>query len=148
MVAAARRAYSRTMPEARPVQLFRIVRRAGNADRLVLRSEAGDRVRYLVIAQYRGPELPATLTDPLVEPRSEDYGSARAWRLTSREGRFDFEARAVDQLEECAALYTPLHRAFELRRPERLALGVLLWLLRLPVGARWLRRWQARRAQR
>ena len=67
------------------------------------------------------------------------------WRLTSSEGRFDFDAVAVDQIEECPALYAPLHRPFELRRSDRVAVRILIWLLRLPFGARLLRNWHGRR---
>lgn len=133
------------MPDTRSAQVYRIDRPGAGADRLVLRCDSGDRTRYWVIAQYQGPELPATLIDPVIEARGDDGPGRRAWRLTSAEGRFDFRARAVDRLEECAALYAPLHRPFVLRAPDRLVVRVLMWLLRLPAGARWMRRWHANR---
>ena len=43
-------------------------------------------------------------------------------------------------------LYLQLHRPFALGRGERLAARVLLALLRLPGGARLLRRWHASRS--
>lgn len=43
-------------------------------------------------------------------------------------------------------LYAELHRPFALGRGERLAARVLFALLRLPGGARLLRRWHASRS--
>jgi hypothetical protein len=43
-------------------------------------------------------------------------------------------------------LYAELHRPFALGRGERLAARVLFALLRLPGGARLLRRWHANRS--
>lgn len=42
-------------------------------------------------------------------------------------------------------LFAELHRPFSLGRGERLAARTLLALLRLPGGARLLRRWHAKR---
>jgi hypothetical protein len=96
----------------------------------------------IVISGFQGPALPAQLTSPAIELAS---GAAGEWRLTCAEGEFRFRARAVDQLTERPALFTPLHRPFALSGADRLAVRVLLWLLRLPGGARLLRFWHARR---
>lgn len=129
------------MPEAGKPAVYRM--QSGSASGpLRFRNDAGDRRRSLVIARYEGPRLPATLTGPAIEP----VGSAlQSWRLTSVEGRYEFRAQAVEHLDECPSLYEPLHRAFRLSAADRLAVRVLLWLLRLPGGAALLRRWHAHR---
>ena len=99
----------------------------------------------LVIARYQGPQLPATLTDPVVEATGDSGLFPRGWRIRSAEGNHEFRAQAIEQLVECPALYEPLHRPFRLSRSDRLAVRVLLWLLRLPGGASLLRRWHAHR---
>jgi len=38
-----------------------------------------------------------------------------------------------------------MHRTFALRTSDRIAVRILLWLLRLPGGARLLRRWHVKR---
>jgi hypothetical protein len=134
--------YSSAMVESGGAPVFRIVERDGPAGRLVMQQESGDAAQRLVIAAFRGPELPPRLTNPVIEPVS---GSADAWRLGCAEGEFHFQARAVDRLTEHPALFAPMHRAFALSGTDRIAVRVLLWLLRLPGGARWLRLWHARR---
>jgi hypothetical protein len=109
------------------------------------RNDLSGRKRCLDIARYQGPPLPAVLTDPLVEVLSDSGPALRGWRISSAEGRFEFRALAVEQIEEWPGLYEPLHRAFRLSTADRLAVRTLLWLLRLPGGAALLRRWHARR---
>lgn len=130
------------MSEPDDVQAFRVVERGGPAGRLVLRQQARDSIHWLVISGFQGPELPAQVTDPVIEPATSAAG---AWHLRCAEGEFHFRARAVDRLAARPALFTPLHRPFALSRTDRLAVRVLLWLLRLPGGARLLRHWHARR---
>ncbi|MGE0032040.1 MAG: hypothetical protein AB7T20_13065 [Steroidobacteraceae bacterium] len=127
-------------PAETPV--FRVVERGGPAGRVVLRRQARDAVHWLVISGFQGPGLPARLTDPAIEPAADAAG---AWHLCCAEGEFHFHARAVDRLATRPALFTPLHRPFALSGTDRLAVRVLLWLLRLPGGARLLRHWHARR---
>ena len=136
--------YSPAMPESGESQVFRIEpgRAAGP---LRFRNDAGDRRRFIDIARYQGPALPAALTDPVVEALRDPDRAPRSWRISCAEGRFEFRALAVEQLEECPALYEPLHRPFRLGTSDRLAVRVLLWLLRLPGGAGLLRRWHAHR---
>jgi hypothetical protein len=112
---------------------------------LRLRNDAGDYRRFIDIARYQGPALPAALTDPVVEALGDPDRTPRSWRISCAEGRFEFQALAVERIEERAALYEPLHRPFRLSTSDRLALRVLLWLLRLPGGTGLLRRWHARR---
>lgn len=126
------------MPDAS--RRYRLIERRGPAGRLVLRHEGGDGARLIVCSGFAGPELPATVTDP----RIESAGDGR-WRLRCGEGEFEFRARAVEELEQRPALYLPLHRAFALRTPDRLAVRFLLALLRLPGGSRLLRLWHDRR---
>jgi hypothetical protein len=144
VVVTVRSVYSPAVPASSAARVFRILDR-GPAGRLVLRADAEDRGYYLVIARYEGPDLPALLTNPVIEAVDGTGQSQPAWRLTSVEGRFEFRAQAVDRLEERPALYEPLHQPFVLRGVDRAAVRVLLWLLRLPGGARLLRSWHARR---
>ncbi|HXV39339.1 MAG TPA: hypothetical protein VD701_00075 [Steroidobacteraceae bacterium] len=125
---------------------FETVERNGPGGRLVLHCGSNGDTRRFVISGYDGPELPAHLSDATIEPPS-DHDTARGrWRLRSREGDFAFQARAVDVIEERPALYQPLHRSFALSTTDRFAVRILLWMLRLPGGARLLRRWHAGRA--
>jgi hypothetical protein len=133
------------MSAAERTEVFTVVERNGPGGRLVLRSEAEDCVKSVVVADYRGADLPAAVTSPVIAPRS-DGGSVENWRLSSREGVFDFQARAVDRLEERPALYDALHWPFALSTRDRVAARALLLALRLPGGARLLRHWHARRS--
>lgn len=110
--------------------------------RVVLRGQTARGSRLILIANYEGPELPPTLTDPVVE-RTE--GSEHGWCLRAAEGRFEFRATAVEQLEGRPDLWEPLHRPFALRPGERRMALLLLTLLRLPGGAWLLRRWHGGR---
>lgn len=130
------------MNEPAVAQAFRVMERGGPAGRLVLRRQERDSIHWLVISRFEGPELPAQVTDPAIEPVSD---SAGAWQLRCAEGDFQFRARAVDRLVTRPALFAPLHRPFSLTGTDRLAVRILLWLLRLPGGARLLRNWHARR---
>jgi len=124
---------------------FRVVERHGPAGRLLLRGRIDDRVEYLVIAGYAGPELPQALTNATVRVDDNAVRAETAWRITSNEGIFNLRARALDRVEECPALYQPMHSKFALAMTDRLAVRVLLGLLRLPGGARLLRLWHSRR---
>jgi hypothetical protein len=132
------------MPGIGEPQVYRIGQGRGEGT-LRFRNDAGDRRRFLDIARYQGPELPAALTDPVVETLGDSDRAPRSWRIRCAEGRFEFRALAVEQIEECPALYEPLHRPFRLSTSDRLAVRILLWLLRLPGGAALLRRWHAHR---
>lgn len=142
MVANAGADYSSGVTDGKAAAQFHVSRASGPAGHVVLRGDAGDRQRLLVFAGYQGPELPAQLTDPVVLAD----GPADAWLLRSAEGTFAFRACAVDRLEERPSLYAPLHRPFALTAGDRVAVRILLWLLRLPGGASLLRRWHSRRA--
>jgi len=115
------------------------------AGRVVLRAEDRDATSLFVVSRYEGPTLPGTLTDPVIEPLATGDALRPGWRLRSGEGQFEFRALAVDRLEERPALYGPLHLPFALRRSDRAAVRVLLWLLRIPGGARLLRIWHTQR---
>jgi hypothetical protein len=132
------------MPGTGESKVYRIEQGRGEGT-LRYRNDAGDRRRFLDIARYQGPELPAALTDPVVETLGDPDRAPRSWCIRCAEGRFEFRALAVEQIEECQALYEPLHRPFRLSRSDRLAVRILLWLLRLPGGAALLRRWHAHR---
>lgn len=122
--------------------IFCVAESGGRGGRVVLRHQAVDATHLIVISGFQGPELPARLTNPAIEPVSAAAGQ---WRLGCAEGEFCFRARAVDHLSERPALFTPLHQSFALSGTDRVAVRVLLWLLRLPGGARLLRHWHSRR---
>lgn len=126
---------------ATDIERYRLIERAGPGRRV--RWLAGDGpVRATIVASdYRGAEPPATLTEARVESRGSGV-----WRIASREGPFEFSARAVDAIEMRPALFAALHRPFMLAARERVAARCLLALLRLPGGARLLRSWHAKRA--
>jgi hypothetical protein len=120
---------------------FRLVDGAGPAQRAVLRADAPGCSEILVLGGYQGPALPAEIRSPKVEPRT-----GGGFRIISEQGVLDFDARAVDQIEMRPALFDALHRPFALGAGDRLAIRVLLALLRLPGGAKLLRLWHARRS--
>jgi len=144
VVVVAAAVYSPAMPEAGKPAVYRM-QSGSNRGPLRFRNEAGDRRRTLIIARYEGPQLPATLTGPAIERIGTASRVPQGWRMHCAEGRYEFRAQAVEQLEEWPSLYEPLHRAFRLSGLDRLAVRVLLWLLRLPGGAALLRRWHAHR---
>lgn len=136
--------YSPAMTGSSEPQVYRI--EPGRlSDPLRYRNAAGNRRRLLTIARYQGPALPAALTNPVVAALGGPSQAPRSWRIDCAEGRFEFRAFVVDQLEECPALYAPLHKPFSLNAADRLAVRVLLWLLRMPGGAALLRLWHANR---
>ena len=91
----------------------------------------------MVIAGFRGPVLPDALTKPTLA--ANGHGQ---WRLAATEGTFDFDARGVDRIALRPALYEPLHKRFALSPADRVAVRVLLRMLRFPGGTRILRWWQ------
>jgi hypothetical protein len=119
---------------------FRLVDGAGPAQRAVFRAEAPGRSEILVIGGYQGPALPAEIASPKVEPRATG-----GFQVISKQGVLDFDARAIDRIEMRPSLFDQLHRPFALGTGDRLAVRVLLALLRLPGGAKLLRLWHARR---
>lgn len=109
----------------------------------MLRQVTGGGSELIVIGGFSGAELPATLTNPVIDRDPGSSGSV--WRLIANEGQFHFQAQWVERLHPCPELYEPLHRRFALSATDRVAARVLLWLLRLPGGARLLSRWHSRR---
>jgi len=131
--------YSLSMASQSAARVFQVIERDGPADRLILRERDTTGVESWVIGGYRGPALPDELTNPAL------VVNGSGWRLTSSEGAFDFDARAVDRLAERPELFGAMHQAFALKTSDRIAVRILLWLLRLPGGARLLRRWHVKR---
>ena len=131
-----RAVYSLSMPDATAAPVYRIASR-GPAGRLVIRGATSDGAELLVIAGYRGPKLPEVLTKPTLATSGADQ-----WRLTAAEGAFDFSARGVDRIGLRPALFNPMPRRFALSRADRIAVRVLLRMLRFPGGTRILRWWQ------
>jgi hypothetical protein len=144
VVAYAAADYHLRMPAAPSANVYHLVEIDGPAGRRVLETRADDRRELLVFAQVQGAIWPGTLSNAFVAPR-DDTADVRRWRLSSDQGHFDFEAKLIDRVEIRPALYATLHRRFALTNLERLAIRVLIALLRLPGGARLLRRWHARR---
>ena len=124
------------MPDAVVAPVYRIACR-GPAGRLVISGVTPDGAELLVIAGYRGPKLPDVLTKLTLSAAGGDR-----WRLLALEGTFDFEARGVDRIALRPELYEPLHARFALSRADRIAVRVLLRMLRFPGGTRILRWWQ------
>lgn len=124
------------MPVAASAVVYRIASR-GPAGRLVIRGATPDGAELLVIAGYHGPTLPDVLTKPMLAAAGADR-----WRLTAAEGAFDFDARAVDRIALRPQLLEPMHARFALSGADRIAVRVLLGLLRFPGGTRILRWWQ------
>lgn len=122
---------------------FRVVDRAGGSNRLWLRSEGGDRITHLAASGYQGPSLPETMTNPVF--RRQEGAGLRSCRLDTDQGHFEFESAAIERIEARPALYAGLHRSFALSTTDRVAVRLLLALLRLPGGAGLLRRWHASR---
>lgn len=139
METAAAADYHAAMPGDAAISL-RVVERAGPARRVVLRGPATGGSDLWVIGGYRGDALP----DALEGARLEARGGGR-YRVAAAGGAWEFGASAVDLIAERPAFFAQLHGAFALRMRERLAARVLLALLRLPGGARLLRRWHAGR---
>jgi hypothetical protein len=132
------------MPETGESAVYRLESNSA-VGQLRYRSAGGDGRRILDIARYQGPALPASLTSPVVERSGEPDVIPESWRIICAEGQFEFTAQAVAVMDEQPALYEALHRPFSLSTADRLALRVLLWILRLPGGAGLLRRWHAHR---
>ncbi len=119
---------------------LRVVERAGPACRVVLRGRTGGGSDTWVLGGYRGATLPDALEDARLEAESPGR-----YRIRAAQGNFEFAAAAADCIAERPSMFGNLHRPFALRTGERLAARVLLALLRLPGGARLLRRWHAGR---
>jgi len=134
--------YHLRMAAMNSMEIFRVVDRAGG-NRLWLRSDGGDRITHIAASGYQGPSLPDTMTNPVLH-RQEGAGP-RSCRLETDQGHFEFESATVERIETRPALYAVLHRPFALSATDRLAVRVLLMLLRLPGGAGLLRRWHASR---
>ena len=125
------------MSDAAASPVFCVVKRDDSV--LVLRRDADRCAELIVIARFRGTPLPERMTRLELQPAGD------AWRLTCAEGVFDFHAHAVDHIELRPDVYTPMHARFALSAADRVAVRLLLWLLRFPGGARVLRWWQDRR---
>ena len=136
--------YHLRMNATSALQVFRLLRHPGPDDRLWLRSVGRDRIRHVAISRFQGPSIPDAVSNAVLEHR--DQIGSDSWRLSCDQGSFDFGAQAVEQIETRPALYARLHRPFALSLADRLAVRCLLALLRLPGGAKLLRRWHARRS--
>lgn len=111
-----------------------------------MRRQTPEGRQLIVVSGFDGPELPAALTGVVIARAGGSEAAAKAWRLDATEGSFTFKARAVEIIDEQPSLYEPLHHPFALSGADRFAVRILLWMLRLPGGARLLRRWHAGRS--
>ncbi len=145
MVAAIVPDYSLSMSATPAASVFRVIERKGPFSRLVLRQDANDGARLIVISGFCGAAVPERVTRPELAPGDGAAMPAMRWRLICAEGVFDFQARAIDYLDVRPALYGPMHARFELSAVDRFAVRVLLRMLRFPGGARVLRWWQSLR---
>lgn len=121
---------------------LRVVERAGPARRVVLRADAAGGADLWVFGGYDGPALPALLGRVRPEPLAENR-----YRLAAAGGAVEFGASVADRIAMRPSLLEALHRPFALGFRDRFAARTLLALLRLPGGARLLRRWHARRSR-
>jgi hypothetical protein len=129
------------MSVAPSASVFHVVDSGGPIARRVLRSDAGEGSRLIVISGFRGTALPERMTRPELAGSVAD----QAWRISCAEGVFEFHARAIDRIDMRPDLYEPMHDRFALSAVDRIAVRLLLRALRFPGGARVLRWWQSRR---
>jgi hypothetical protein len=97
----------------------------------------------LTLAAYMGEPLPGEIHDPglewLVVPG--------CWRLTCREGSYEFTATGVEMHRALPGLFDDMLALHALRARDRTIMRCLLRLLGLPGGAGLLRAWHARRGR-
>jgi hypothetical protein len=97
----------------------------------------------IVIAGHVGSRLPEMLHGIELRPARES--APERWQLVCREGEFEFEARGIERLEALPRLFDPLLAGHTLGARDRVAVRILLKLLRLPGGAWLLRTWHGSR---
>lgn len=135
--------YHLRMAAMNSLETFRVVDRAGDVNRLWLRSEGCDRITHIAASGCHGPPLPETMTNPVLLRQAG--AGPRSCRLDTDQGQFEFESAAIERIEARPGLFSGLHRPYALRTTDRVAVRLLLALLRLPGGAGLLRRWHASR---
>lgn len=123
---------------------YRVLYPAEPARTLILAPEPDGPGHRFVIAAWAGERLPEVVTGPRIESLEEGDAPGR-FRLTCREGCFDFAARGIEVLEDRPALFDESLAPFALRPRDRSVVRWLLGLLRLPGGAWLLRLWHSRR---
>jgi len=121
---------------------LRVVERAGPARRVVLRADAAGGADLWVFGGYEGPALP----DSLGRTKPEQLAEMR-YRVVAAGDGFEFRASVADRIAMRPSLFEALHRPFALGFRDRFAARTLLALLRLPGGAKLLRRWHSRRSR-
>jgi hypothetical protein len=97
----------------------------------------------LICPGFSGDGLPPELHDPQLGRLDESGG----WRLTCREGIFDFRARGFEVHQAMPGFFDGMLAGYALRSRDRAVVRWLLRLLRLPGGARLLRAWHAGRGR-
>lgn len=120
---------------------YRVDRRATPPDLVVLEPEA-DGAPVLSLHGFRGTALQERLVDPVIELLSV---AERRYRLRAIGVSVEFHARNVLRHEPAPRALAPLVAPFAPGRGERLAVRVLLGLLRLRIGGALLRAWHERR---
>lgn len=120
---------------------YRVDRRASPADLIVLEPEEAA-APCISLHGFHGNAPPGRLTDPVIETLSH---AGRLYRLTAGDTRIEFQARSVLAHAPAGPVLAPLARPFALRPRERLAVKLLLRLLRFPFGGALLAAWHSSR---
>lgn len=95
-----------------------------------------------VLQDYDGPALPRRLPGAILEL---DAPWEVCGRILAGGQEFALKARTLSAFRHEPGLFQPLHAPFALGRRERLVGGLLLKVMRWPIGPRLLRAWHARR---
>lgn len=122
---------------------FNVARAAADPATVAMESPASPGLRVL-IRGYRGPPLPPVVHDPRLQS-TPDLADRAGWRVSCREGEFEFSARGVEHHQALSGFFDPMLAGFALRSRDRAVVRVLLRLLRLPGGAWLMRVWHASR---
>lgn len=97
----------------------------------------------LTLAAYAGEPLPGEIHDPGLEW----LGIPGRWRLTCREGSYEFTTLGVEMHRALPGFFDEMLARHALRARDRTIMRCLLRLLGLPGGAALLQAWHARRGR-
>lgn len=120
---------------------YRVDHRASPVDLIVLEPDQSA-APGISLHGYRGNALPGRLTDPVIEMLSH---AGRLYRLTAGGVRIEFQARSVLAHEPAGSVLAPVLQPFALRPRQRLAVTLVLRLLRFRFGGALLAAWHSSR---
>jgi len=120
---------------------YRVDRRVAPVDLIVLEPDESS-APCISLHGFHGNALPGRLTDPVIETLSH---AGRLYRLTAGDTRIEFQARSVLAHAPAGPVLVPLVRPFALRPRKRIAVKLLLALLRFPFGGALLAAWHSSR---